>query len=91
MPKRKPSAITAAAEIVHRNIESRACTLFGVNTVKDISARIGIPRETFRQKKLNPRAWTLEQLCMAAQSLKVPLSWLMTDHSGEIKEVTSDD
>lgn len=86
MPKLKQSPISAAAEIVHRNIESRACTLYGVNTVKDIAAKIGMATETFRDKKHKPRTWTLEQLCMAAQSLKVPLSWLMTDHSGEIKE-----
>ena len=86
MPKLKPSPITAAAEIVQRNIESRACTLFGANTGKDVAARIGMAKETFRDKKRRPRTWTLEQLCMAAQALKVPLSWLMTDHSGEIKE-----
>lgn len=86
MPKLKPSAITAAAETVHRNIESRACTLFGVNTGKDIAAKLGMPKETFRDKKRRPRTWTIEQLAMAAQTLKVPLSWLVTDHSGEIKE-----
>lgn len=86
MPKLKPSPITDTAEIVQRNIESRACTLFGVNTGKDVAKRIGMKESTFKTKKHHPRTWTLEQLCMAAQALKVPLSWLVTDHSGEIKE-----
>lgn len=86
MPKLKPSPVSAAAEIVQRNIESRACTLFGVNTGKDVAKRIGMNESTFKEKKRKPRTWTLEQLALAAQALKVPLSWLMTDHSGEIKE-----
>ncbi len=89
MPKLKPSAISTTAEIVQRNIESRACTLFGVNTGKDVAKRIGMNENTFKDKKRKPRTWTLEQLIMAAQALKVPLSWLVTDHSGEIKEEAS--
>lgn len=85
MPKLKPSQISQMAEIVHRNIESRACML-GANTRKDVAKRIGMSENTFKDKKSKPRTWTLEQLCMTAIALKVPLSWLMTDHSGEIKE-----
>ncbi len=51
MPKLKPSPVSAAAEIVQRNIESRACTLFGVNTGKDVAKRIGMNESTFKEKK----------------------------------------
>ena len=30
--------------------------------------------------------WTLEQLILASMALKCTLNWLLTDHSGEIKE-----
>ncbi len=89
MPKIKPSAVSLTAGIVQRNIESRACTVFGVNTGKDVAKKIGMNESTFKDKKRKPRTWTLEQLIVTAQALKVPLSWLVTDHSGEIKEETA--
>lgn len=86
MPKLKQSMTAATAEMVQRNIESRACMLFGATTGKAIAEKIGMREETFRGKRRKPRTWTIEQLCLTAQALKVPLTWLFTDHTEEIKE-----
>ena len=86
MPKVKPSTVTATAQIVQRNIEARATTLYGTRSGAAIAVKLGMPKSTFNDRQNNPRRWSLEQLIMAAQALKVPLPWLMTDHGGEIKE-----
>ena len=88
MPKVTLSSVTAQAEIVQRNIEARATMLFGARSGTAMAAKLKIPTSTFNDRQNNPRRWSLEQLIMVAQALKVPLSWLMADHSGEIKEET---
>ena len=85
MPKVMLSPLTSAAEIVQRNIESRGA-IFGLRTQREFAKRFDMPIATYHVKKTNPRTWTLEQLTVVAQALKVSLSWLMTDHSGEIKD-----
>lgn len=87
MPKLKPSAISAAADIVQKNITARGA-YFGVRTTREFGKLFGMPHTTYNYLKNNPRSWTLEKLTIVAMALKVPLSWLMTDHSGEIKEDT---
>ena len=87
MPRIRPSPIAKAAETVQLNINSRGA-LFGLHTEREFAARLGMSQSTYHDKRTKPRTWTLEQLAMVAEALKVPLSWLMTDHSGEIKEET---
>ncbi len=85
MPKLKPSPISAAAEVVKQNIIARGA-YFGARTDREFAKLLSIPQTTYTNYRNNPRLWPLERLIMAAMALKVPLSWLMTDHSGEIKE-----
>ena len=85
MPKLKPSAISIAADIVQKNINARGAYL-GARTDRELSKLLGIPASSYCRYKNNPRTWTLERLAMVATTLKVPLSWLVTDHSSEIKE-----
>ncbi|MCH5203102.1 MAG: hypothetical protein J1F03_00055 [Oscillospiraceae bacterium] len=85
MPKLKLSPVAKAAEIVQRNIESRGA-LFGLRTERDFSERLNMPKSTYHAKRTKPRTWTVAELAMVACVLKVTLSWLMIDHSGEITE-----
>ena len=87
MPKLKPSAISAAADIVQKNIAARGA-YFGARTDRDFAKLLCMPSSTYGDYRREPRRWPLDRLIMAAMALKVPLSWLMTDHSGEIKEET---
>lgn len=85
MPKLKPSPIKAASEIVQQNIKARGA-YFNCRTERDFAAKFGMSQSTYHDKSTEPRKWKLEELVMVAMALKVPLSWLMIDHSGEIKE-----
>lgn len=88
MPKLKPSAVSASADIVQKNITARGA-YFGAHTDRDYAKLLSMPVSTYGDYRREPRKWTLDRLIMAAMALKVPLSWLMTDHSGEIKEQVS--
>ena len=83
MPKIKPTAVSAAADTVRRNIEARAAE-FDCRTDKEIAKKLNMPNSTYADRRKNPRLWTLEQLIMVAQALKCTPQWLLTDHSGEI-------
>lgn len=83
MPKIKPTAVSAAADTVRRNIEARAAE-FDCRTDKEIAKKLNMPSSSYGDRKKNPRNWTLEQLIMVAQALKCTPQWLLTDHSGEI-------
>ena len=85
MPKLKPSAISVAADIVQKNITARGA-YFGARTDEQFAKLLSMPKSTYAGYRKEPRRWPLERLIMAAMALKVPLSWLVTDHSGEIKE-----
>ncbi len=85
MPKLKPTPIKATAEMVERNIRARGAFL-GCHTDRDFEAKTGISKGTFCNRRADPRGWKLDQLIVIAMALKVPLSYLMTDHSEEIKE-----
>lgn len=85
MPKLKPSPISAASEVVMRNI----CAQGEINncvTDKQKAEKIGISRTTFSNRKKNPRTWRLEELVQASIAFKCSLAWLVTDHRGEYKE-----
>ena len=85
MPKIKPTAVAAAVDIVRVNIESRSA-VFNCRTDKQIAKKLNMPSSTYADRRKNPRLWTLEQLILASMALKCTLNWLLTDHSGEIKE-----
>ncbi len=85
MPKIKPTPIKAMAEIVENHIRAQGAIL-GCYTDRDFEARTGISKGTFCNRRADPRGWKLEQLIIIAMALKVPLSYLMTDHRGEVKE-----
>ena len=85
MPKVTLSPLSKSVETVQRNIESRGA-IFGLRTEREFAKRFNMPVATYHGKKTNPRTWTLEQLVVVASALKVTLSWLMIDHSGEIKD-----
>ena len=81
--KRPPD--TAVADTVRRNIEARAAE-FDCRTDGEISEKLHMARSTYAYRRNHPRSWTLEQLILASMALKCTLNWLLTDHSGEIKE-----
>ncbi len=80
MSKPKASPIETQAQIVQANIRSR-CAYFNCTTEETISERIGMPRTTYHIRKHNPKDWTVEEITMAAIALKVPFTWLVSDHS----------
>ena len=84
MPKIKPTAVSAAADTVRRNIEARAAE-FDCRTDGEISEKLHMARSTYAYRRNHPRSWTLEQLILASMALKCSLGWLLTDHSGEIR------
>lgn len=88
MPKIKPNSVSAAADIVRVNIESRSA-VFNCRTDREIAKKLNMPNSSYADRKKNPRNWTLEQLIMAAQALKCTPQWLLTDHSGEITADTA--
>ena len=85
MPKLKQSAISVAANVVQKNITARG-VYFGARTDSDFAKLLSMPVSTYGDYRRDPRRWKLDRLIMAAMALKVPLSWLVTDHSGETKE-----
>ena len=85
MPKLKPSPIRAQAEIVQANIRARAA-YFGCFTDREFEKKLGVSNSTICRHRAEPEKWTLEQLIKVCIAFKCTLSWLMTDHSGEIKE-----
>lgn len=87
MPKLKLSPIAESAEIVKRNIAVR-CESFGCHSEQERADKIGMARGTYHTRVVKPRSWRLEELAQASVALKVPLTWLLTDHSGEITLAT---
>ncbi len=79
MPKIKPSPTRAKAETVQANIRSR-CALFGCISEVQIAKRLGLTKSTYHNRASDPLGWGLDELIRAADVLKVPLEWLMTDH-----------
>lgn len=88
MPKIKPTAVSAAVDTVRRNIEARAAE-FDCRTDEKIAKKLNMAKSTYADRRKNPRLWTLEQLIMVAQVLKCTPQWLLTDHTGQITEVTT--
>ena len=84
MPKIKPTAVSAAADTVRRNIEARAAE-FDCRTDGEISEKLHMARSTYAYRRNHPRSWTLEQLVFASMALNCTLGWLVTDHSKEIR------
>ena len=84
MPKIKPTAVSAVADTVRRNIEARAAEFDG-RTDGEISEKLHMARSTYAYRRNHPCSWTLEQLVFASMALKCSLGWLLTDHSGEIR------
>lgn len=82
MPKLKPSPITAASEVVMRNIYAQG-KINGLDLDKQIAAKIGLPYSTFGYRKKNPRGWRIEEIVQATIAFKCSLAWLVTDHRGE--------
>lgn len=80
MSKLAPTPFQTCSGIVQANIRSR-CAWFGLTSEEKIAKKIGINRNTYHLRVKNPVTWTLEELIQASISLKVPLVWLMTDHS----------
>ena len=85
MPKLKPSPIDKQTEIVHMNIVSRG-VLFGCKTDREFGAKLNIDPGSFRNRRNNPRLWRLDELTKVCMVFKCSMQWLVTDHSGEIKE-----
>lgn len=85
MSKLKPSPISAASEVVMRNICAQG-EIYGCTTDKQKAEKIGIPPKTFSNRKNHPRTWRLEELIQASIAFKCSLAWLVTDHKGEYKE-----
>ncbi|MDE7281514.1 MAG: hypothetical protein K2N36_07220 [Ruminiclostridium sp.] len=80
MPKLAPTQFQIDSGIVRANIRSRGA-YFNCCTDKAIAKKIGMAYSTYLYRKNNPTSWVLEELIQAAVALKVPLVWLMTDHS----------
>lgn len=85
MPKLKPSPISAASDVVMRNICAQG-EINGCATDKQKAKKIGISPSTFSTRKKSPRTWRLEELIQASIAFKCSLAWLVTDHKGEFKE-----
>lgn len=85
MPKIKPPPLKAQAEIVQANISSR-CAYFGWTTEREIAKRLGMAKSTYHNRADNPLSWGIGELIRAADVLKVPLDWIMVNHS-DLREV----
>lgn len=79
MSKLKPSAVEKQNEIIYANIKSR-CAYFGYDSDIKASAKICMDSKTFYYRKRNG-GWKSDELTYAAEALKVPVAWLMIDHS----------
>ena len=80
----KPSPIVKGNKIIFSNIMSR-CAYFGCMTETKARAKIGMSRNTFTTRK-NSGGWESDELFMAAEILKVPVTWFFEDHS-KVEEV----
>lgn len=86
MPKVKAiSQIAFSAGVVKHNIAVRKAELNIPNNAF-IGEKLGLKRTAWNYYLRNPRRLRLEQLAILSQVLKVPLSWLVSDHSADTKE-----
>lgn len=85
MPKLQKSKERELAELMARNLILRANQLCLYSDV-DISARIGMTRPTFSNRKKDAGSWKLIEFTRAAVALGTTLDWLCKDHSSECKE-----
>lgn len=84
MPKLKPTFIDKAEIILSRNITA-AGAYSGCKTDQQFADKLGMKRDCYNRRKRNPRLWTFDELAMVADAFKVSLSWLVSDHSEEMK------
>ena len=80
MPKLRKSPIQAQMEMVTANVLSRGA-YFGCRNDEDYANRLGIGKTTFRDRRIKPRTWRLEELVRAADVFKCSLEWLVSDHT----------
>lgn len=85
MSKIKQSPITAAGEVIIRNIFAQGA-MYGATTDEAISKKLGVPRSTVTYWRNNPSVIGVKGLVLASQAFKCSLAWLVTDHRGEYND-----
>ncbi len=80
MPKLKKTPMQVQMEVVTANVLARGA-YFGCRIDADFAKRLCISKTTFRDRRIKPRTWRLDELVRAADTFKCSLEWLVTDHS----------
>lgn len=80
MPRLKLSERERAGQNLVNNIRSRGAAL-KCYTFVDLERLTGIDSTTFCRNQKHPESWTLGNLFIIAQAMKVPIEWLFMDHT----------
>ncbi len=77
MPKLKISPVRKQADIVMGNIRAKGVWI-GCKTDRDFATKLCMSTSTFRNRRLKPMTFTLEELLLAAQVLGCNVTDLFT-------------
>lgn len=87
MSKLKADFKKVQAETIHKNIVSRG-VYYNCRTDREFGAKLNMSPNTFRNRRQNPKKWTVEEMAMVCEVFHCSFDWLVKDHTREDKDIS---